>query len=573
MQKIPYGISDFSAITKEGYYFVDRTDYITRLESLGEKYIFFLRPRRFGKSLWISILQYYYGMEYKKQFKELFGKYYIGRQPSPRANSYLVLHLEYSRIDTSSPENTYKGFLKNTLNGVESFLDTYQDQFSTRVVKEILRQESPENVLKELFTATGKLNQQIYFLVDEYDHFANELVSFRLPDFQSFVTQNGFVRKFYETVKTATGKGIVDRIFITGVSPLTLDSLTSGFNIGSNLSLDSDFQEMMGFREEEVAELMLEVGVEEEKLPEVMENVRNWYNGYHFSISSPNDSDSLYNPDMILYFAKHFQRHKRAPEQQLDPNISSDYSKIQSLFRLGNRESKQVGFLEQLLEGKPVLAELTRQFSFERPFLQDDLISLLFYMGLLTIKGTDLGIPLFVIPNESIRRLYYQYFHALLQTHSESLPQPVDIRKAVLSMAKENKPHELFELVSKTLEEISNRDWIRFDEKYVKLIVISYLYITQLYYIKSEYESKQKFVDLLLLRRPPFQAPYQFAIELKYLKKEQASLLSQKIEEGRTQLQNYLQHEELQNMETLSAWLIVFVGAKLMHIEAVRPVV
>ncbi|MCO6478368.1 MAG: AAA family ATPase [Phaeodactylibacter sp.] len=567
MCKIPYGISNFASIVREGYYFVDRTEYIARLESLGEKYIFFLRPRRFGKTLWASILQHYYGLEFKKHYKELFGEYYIGRRPSPKANNYLVLRLEYSRIDTSSQESTYRGFLKNTLTGVESFLNTYRELFSESAVEEILRQQAPEDVLKELFTATGKLDKQIYFLVDEYDHFANELISLRLPDFQSFVSRNGFVRKFYETVKTATGEGVVDRVFITGVSPLTLDSLTSGFNIGSNLSLDADFQEMMGFREEEVARLMKAVGVEENQLPEVMENIGRWYNGYRFSTAP--QQERLYNPDMALYFAKHYQRHKRTPEYLLDTNVSSDYGKIKNLFQVGGKEAERINILEQLLTGEPVAAEMTRQFSFERPFLQDDLVSLLYYMGLLTITGTELGIPQFGIPNEVIRRLYYQYFQALLQEWSELTPQPVDIRNAVLSLAKHNKPEPLLGLVSKTLKEISNRDWVRFDEKYIKLILVSYLYITQLFYIKSEYESGQKFVDLLLLRRPPFPTPHQFAFELKYLKKEDAPRLPDKIQEGRHQLSTYLQKGELKEKEGLKAWLIIFSGTDLAHLEEI----
>lgn len=567
MVKIPYGISDFGKLVQDNYYFVDRTDYIERLEGRGEPYLIFLRPRRFGKSLWISILQHYYGLEHKADFESLFGKYHAGRHPTPLANSYLVLRLEFSRIDTTTEEGTYRGVLSNVREGVEACMQAYPDFFPKAGHPDVLQKDSPVEVLKSFLSLARRLPHKVYLLVDEYDHFANELISLNLGHFESIVTKNGFVRKFYETIKTGTAEGIIDRIFITGVTPLTLDSLTSGFNIGSHLSLDWDLQAMLGFTEQEVAGLMKAVGAPEEDLPEVMDQVRDWYNGYCFSTRPLNGG--LYNPDMVLYFAKHYQRYQSAPEEMLDTNIASDYGKIRNLFGVGERESERFRILEHLLSTRTILTPITPEFSFAKEFSINDFLSLLYYMGLLTIKGTYLAEARLGIPNTVIKKLYFSYFGQLVKESLEQPIDPLDIQASIRELARNNSPGPLLEIVSQTLSQLSNRDWIRFDEKHLKMVLVSYLYSSQLYFIKSEYEAGQKYVDLLLLRRPPFPAPHQFAFELKFLHQKKAAELPAAIDEGRSQLRRYLEREDLRQLEDLKAWLVVFVGAELRHLEEV----
>ena len=568
MIKIPYGVSDFGKLVRNNYYYVDRTAHIELLESLGEPYLIFLRPRRFGKSLWISTLQHYYGLEHQADFDALFGKYYIGQNSTSLANSYLVLRLEFSRIDTSTEEGTYQGFLSNVREGVKACMRTYPDYFQQSEVQSVLQETNPAEVLKSFFSIARNLARKIYLLIDEYDHFANELVSFNLDYFGSIVTENGFVRKFYETIKTATGEGIVDRIFITGVTPLTLDSLTSGFNIGSHLSLDWELQAMMGFTEKEVAKLMIAVGVPEPELPEVMNQVRSWYNGYLFATRPLNGG--LYNPDMALYFAKHYQRYQSEPEQMLDTNIASDYGKIRKLFKVGGRESRRFKILEKLLEEGKISTNITPEFSLEKEFSSNDFLSLLYYMGLLTIKGRDLAEVRLGVPNSVIKKLFFQYFGQLLKEQLEQPADPLAVQASVRELARNNSPAPLLTIVSNTLSQLSNRDWIHFDEKHVKMALVSYLYSSQLYFIKSEYESGQKYVDLLLLRRPSFPAPFQFAFELKFLHQKKADNLPFIINEGRGQLQRYLGRKDLSALEDLKAWLIVFVGSELKHLEEVE---
>ena len=250
MLKIPYGESDFEKVILSGFFYQDRTNYIRDLET-APSFIYYLRPRRFGKSLFVTMLHHYYDLKDKPNFDKLFGKLDIGKNPTPLANQYMVLSLEFSRIQTSTPEKTFNGFLRNVHEGVGIFLKRYESFFPPTIHEYILNQKQPDDLLTAFFYHYKQLNidkklPKIYLLIDEYDHFANELVSFNYTFFEKSVTENGFVRKFYETIKTATRDGIIDRLFITGVSPLTLDSMTSGFNIGTNLSLSEGFHAMMG---------------------------------------------------------------------------------------------------------------------------------------------------------------------------------------------------------------------------------------------------------------------------------------------------------------------------------------
>lgn len=248
-------------------------------------------------------------------------------------------------------------------------------------------------------------------MIDEYDHFANELVAFCLDEFKNSVSRTGYVRKFYERIKTATGGGTVDRIFITGVSPVTLDSLTSGFNIGTHLTLDLLFHNMMGFTEAEVAEILIGVGVAEDLLPTVLGDIRQWYNGYLFNGKV---QTRLYNPDMVLYFASRYGRRRAYPEELLDTNIASDYGKLRQLFRVEGQEAQNLAVLHELITEGQVAAQLTQQFSFEKDFTNDDLISILFYLGIVTIKQPQLSRYIFEPPNFVITQLYFRYFQQLI---------------------------------------------------------------------------------------------------------------------------------------------------------------
>ncbi len=377
------------------------------------------------------------------------------------------------------------------------------------------------------------------------------------------VTGTGYVRKFYETIKTATGQGTVERIFMTGVSPVTLDSLTSGFNIGAHFSRSPVLHDLMGFREDEVEALLGRLG---EKQEDRIELLRSWYNGYRFEESAPR---TLYNPDMVLYYLSQYQQRGHSPGNMLDTNIASDYGRIRQLFRLKGRETQHFQLLQKLLDEGQIVSPITQEFSFLKTFTDVDFLSLLYYMGLLTIKGQDLGEVILGIPNKVIEQLYYQYFTELLREQLEEVPSPLDLQAAVRTMARHNDLRPLNDLVCDTLRQLSSRDFIQFNEASLKAIFISYLHSSQLYLIQPEQEVFPGYVDLLLRRREPFPAPHQFVFELKYLRKKEADRLDQVAAEARTQMQGYLQSKLLRDMPDLRAWVIVFVGTEVGVVEEV----
>ena len=550
--KLPYGISNFARLIEDGYYYVDKTSYIEHLENEPAPYLFFLRPRRFGKSLFVSMLSYYYGLEHRERFDSLFGQFYIGTHPTPRANSYAVLKFEFSRIDTSTPEQTQKGFLQNVLAGVRDFEQRYD---KTR--QDYTDYDNPADVLKAFFVTHRE--KKIYLLIDEYDHFANEILSFHFDHFSDIISRNGFVRKFYEAIKTATGDGILDRLFVTGVTPITLDSLTSGFNIAQNLSTRKATNEMMGFTEKEVVDLMEAMGsFGQMKRDIAITYLRQWYNGYLFHARAPS---RVYNPDMVLYLFTTWHQEDEYPEKLIDLNIASDYGKIRRLFQLKDpHQNYQV--IDQLIHDGFVTSQLTEQFSFERDFTQQDFISLLFYMGFISIEKAQGPRLHFTTPNFVIKGMYWEYFTQLLQERFSVQIEVSQIENAFYELAYQNQLAPFLQLIESILQELSNRDFIQFDEKYIKVLFVAFASLANLYYIQSEQETEQKYVDILFLHRPPYFTTYQFAFELKYLKKSESNQLETTIQKSVAQLQGYLQSEALQRLENLKAYVIVFVGSE-----------
>jgi hypothetical protein len=559
MKPIPYGDSNFEKIIRDGSFFVDKTPFLALLEKAGSNLVF-LRPRRFGKSLWISIMQYYYGVEHKANFETLFGHLEIGKKPTALANTYLVLKFDFSGIATDTSKSTKSGFLRNVRTGIQVFLQKYQSYFPPNIHKEILKGDEPSDLMNNLVMwcqMTANV-PKIYILVDEYDHFANELIAFRLSDFKAMVSKNGFVRKFYECIKIGTQSGAIARIFITGVSPITVDSLTSGFNITAALTTDDRFHDMLGFTSEQTSDTLRNAGATENQLPDLMADMEKWYNGYLFS---PYAKERLFNSDIVLYFAKHFAVRSRYPDDMLDSNIAPDYGKIRQTFRIADREAVNKTILQQVLLDGTTLTKLTTQYSLDVEFTGENFKSLLFYMGYLTIEGTFGADWKLKIPNQVIRKLYWEYFASLTREQTGLVVKTDDLVDALSNLAMYNNPQPLVDLVVETLKALSNRDNQNFDEKHLKAIMASYLSLSSSYMMRSEFESERKYIDVLLLKRPPFEMPHQFAFELKYLKQDATQAeIDVKDMEAENQINIYKASAELEALENLRAWIVVIAG-------------
>ena len=420
------------------------------------------------------MLQYYYGAEHRSNFKNLFGKYYIDQNPTPLANQYLVMHLNFSGIDTDNPKLTRQNFLTEVKLSALNFMAVYNKYFDKEDIKEIKALTAPNDLVRTLFSTIKRKapKQKVYLVIDEYDHFTNELLTFDFSHFRRIVGKNGWVRKFYEVLKIASGQSIVDRMFITGISPITLDNLTSGFNIASNFSTEAILNEMMGFLETEVVEILKAVGVAEKQLNQVMTDLQHWYDGYLFS---ENGKNSLYNPDMVLYFAKHYLLYKKYPNDLLDENIASDYGKMRKMFQISNAEKTNLRVLKTIIERGTIEATLTKKYSFDLPWSQHNFISLLFYMGILSMNKMDLNYT-FRMPNYVIRQLYFQFFHQFTLESAQLHPDVVDIHTKVKALAQQNDLQPIIDLTQNIINQMAVEDRAHFNEVSLKAIFTSFFY-------------------------------------------------------------------------------------------------
>jgi hypothetical protein len=562
MLKIPYGKSDFKTIVEEEYFYQDRTNYIQTLENWDSTYLVYLRPRRFGKSLLISTLHYYYGLEYQKEFNALFAQTYIGKNPTRRANKYVVLRFDFSGINTNTEQNTHNGFSSSVLKGCEDFIKTYNYFFSNDQKKEILSQNEPNEMIKSLLHQVHlqRSEQKVYILIDEYDHFANQLISFNYAYFLKIVTENGYVRTFYEVIKIYTGNGLVERIFITGVSPVTVDSLTSGFNISKNISLSPTFHQMVGFDESEVKAILAVLEVPTAEIAPTLEDLRLWYNGYLFAHRA---KQKLYNPNMVLYFAEAYKETQNYPDSMLDPNIASDYSKVQNLFNIQGNAEQYLGVLKDLLEKGEVSATLTDQYSFKRGFTQDDLVSLLFYMGFLTLKNMHLGTYTFSFPNYVIKKLYADFFlESILQKAALTFDNK-PVNDSLKTMADTGNPKLFFEEVKLILKYFSTRDAAHFNENTLKSIIISLLHQQRFYYIHSEYETDWAYMDVYLEAIRGQKPNFEVTMELKYVQKGGKKAVDTLLKAAKVQLQGYLDTPKFNTRTNLKSFVVVVAGDKL----------
>ena len=388
------------------------------------------------------------------------------------------------------------------------------------------------------------------------------MLAFNFSQFKTIISRNGWVRKFYEVLKTATTQGVIDRMFISGVSPITLDSLTSGFNIATNISNDSFLNEMMGFTQLEVRQLLKDIEVPAVAIGKVMTDLQLWYDGYKFH---QDGKQQVYNPDMVLYFAKHYARHRKYPDDLLDENIASDYGKMRRMFKINDTKEENNQILKEIIEKGEVTATLTKKYSFERPWTKGDFISLLFYMGILSIKGHRLGRPIFQIPNFVIKQLYFQYFNQIILESTKISPYQINLADKVTDLAEYNELQPLIDLTQNIITQLAVEDRAHFNETSLKAIFASFFYQVQYFNVFSELEVKKSSdkkgrVDLLLTGRPPFKPKYQFVFELKYLREKQRTDLEEIKKAAIKQLRDYLKNDDtLKNLDNLKAYVIIFI--------------
>ncbi len=409
--QIPYGISDFWRIRNEGLYYIDKTEYIAKMEAR-DSFVFLVRPRRFGKSLFLNTVECYYDIALKDQFAKLFGGLWIGEHPTPNANRYLVLHLDFSQVSASFNRTLSAAFDAYLGLCLDSFISRYRDLYGTDL-RSACEGLSPEDKLKTIVDASKHAGLPLYLVIDEYDNFTNEMIrSADVSDYRNITHGMGFYRAWFNKFK-----GNFDRIFMTGVSPVTLDDLTSGFNIAANLTLDEEFNAVLGFSEEECVKMYSDfkgAGRFQKGDPaEIVRSIKPWYDGYCFSVSKVG-KESVFNSDMALYHLKSMVAKGEPPRNMVDANVRTDYDKLRMLADIQRQvaagsEQDALPLTEAALTEGGVSFDLVDSFPAEQIAKPTNFKSLFFYYGLLSMMGRSLGAVVYGVPNECVRHQMYGY--------------------------------------------------------------------------------------------------------------------------------------------------------------------
>ena len=517
---LPYGMMNFAVIRRDDYYYVDKTSFIPLIER-SDRFFFFIRPRRFGKSLTLNMLQHYYDVNAKDKFDALFGDLYIGQHPTKDRNSYLVLKLNFSLV-SAELHNYRKGLDDHCSIVFDYFCDVYADYLPEGIKEKMQAKDGAVNQLEYLYMECAKVNRKIYLFIDEYDHFTNTILSDAdsLNRYTDETHKTGYLRAFFNTVKSGTDSSI-ERCFITGVSPVTMDDLTSGFNIGTNYSLSSEFNEMMGFTEEEVRQMLAYYSTTchfNHSIDEIIEIMKPWYDNYCFAPESY-DTTTMYNSNMVLYFVKNYILYGKVPRDMIEDNIRIDYEKLRMLIRKDKEFSHDASIIQTLVSQGYIAGELKRGFPAVSIVDPDNFISLLYYFGMLTVSGTHEGKTKLTIPNQVVREQLYTY---LLNTYNEADLNFSNYERSELSSALAYRGEWLvyFDYIADCLKRYASQRDKQKGEFFVHGFTLAMTAKNRFYRPISEQDTQAGYVDIFLCPLLDIfpDMVHSYIIELKYAK-------------------------------------------------------
>ena len=517
-KRIPYGVSDFMDIIQRNQYYVDKTMYLPMLEDEADA-LFFIRPRRFGKSLFISMMQAYYDIGMRDRFQELFGNLWIGSHPTEYQGQFQILYLDFSKIggDITELKENFNTYCNDC---IDNFIEKYQEYYPERVVEKVLKAETAARKLNLIGIASEKEKSPLYLIVDEYDNFTNVVLNEHGEKvYRALTHASGFYREIFKVFK-----GMFSRIFMTGVSPVTLDDLTSGFNIGWHISTKPSFNQMLGFSTEDVRE-MIEYYKTSGKIQAdydtdtIIGNIKPWYDNYCFSADALLTQSKVFNCDMVLYYIRNYMENGKSPAQMIDPNTKTDYNKMKKLLQLDKLDGNRKGILYQIAEEGEIVSTLATSFPASALTDPNIFISLLFYYGMLTIKGTRGDKMIFCIPNNNVRKQYYEY---LLEQYEEKSPLNTSkLTDYYYDMAYDGKWREGLLFMSDAYAKVSSvRDSIE-GERNLQGFFMAYLNLNNYYYTAPELELNHGYCDFFLLPDlTHYETKHSYIIELKMLPKK-----------------------------------------------------
>ena len=545
---IPYGISNFKQVRSENKYLVDKTMYFEKMEQAGN-FLFLVRPRRFGKSLFLNMLEAYYDVNEKSGFEELFSGLYVADHPTENRNKYQVMHLDFSRVGSDVDRLQYNFDCYLSLR-CESFAKAYAAFYPGNIVDEIKQIQGGEQRLNFINDVARNAGSKLYLIVDEYDNFTNNVLNIKGHDAYHALTHGtGFYRDVFKLFK-----GMFDRIIMLGVSPITLDDLTSGYNIALNITMDPRFNQMLGFSENEVRQMIRyykDAGAIKEDVTEdsIIDDIKPWYDNYCFAEESFGKEPSMFNSDMVCYYMNNLVGLGSRPKELVDPNTMTDYGKLKRLIKIDKSEDKRIEVIHDIAEKGFIKARLVSHFPAERMMEFGNFVSLLYYYGMLTIGGTVGDRLKLIIPNNNVRLQYYQY---LLDEYSSIHSIDVSELDDAFDMAAlDGDWQPLIKYICRAYHDTTAIRQLIEGERNLQGFMNAYLTLTNYYLIAPEMEFSHGYCDFFLL---PNYAVYpmvkhSYILELKYLKADATDAdAKRQWSEAVEQITSYAADKKLQSM-------------------------
>jgi len=555
MKKIPYGLSDFKRINTQNYYYIDKTKFIKEIEDNSD-YLFFLRPRRFGKSLLIATLESYYDRYYKDEFEEIFQNSYILKNPTPLKNYFCIMRFDFSAVDVTNYESSFQNHL---LDIIEDFLRKYKLNIE-------LRGQNPIDQLHQLIKFCSHKKLPIYILIDEYDNFVNKLLVTDMERYKDLVTtKEAFYKQFFTMLKVGTSgtDAPIKKMFFTGVSPLALFDVTSGSNIGSNISMEEIFNDMVGVTKDELNELINYYNFND-KRERILAIFDEWYDNYRFNEDTKH---TIYNTDMVLYYLKSLIYNGREPNNLIDINVRTDYSKLRYLVYTNKKLNGNFDLINRLIrDDRVVISEIRDNFSAFEMLEEANFASFLFSLGFVTIEKELFQIKL-KIPNQTIKKIVADFINYAFKDIDFNLHlQHFNNHLANFAL---DKDLQVFHYLNEQTDSQSViRDYID-GEGFIKGFLTAYLSLNPYYEVKTEAEVTKGFVDILL-NPIKEEIVYGAVIEIKYISKNDFSdeLLEEKIKNAKEQLDKYdvLKVKNLQKKEFVKI-VLVYKAWELVYCE------
>ena len=522
VKQVPYGVADFATVIEQNLYYVDKTMFIPELEKQPRN-LFFIRPRRFGKSIFLSMLYSYYDCTQSHKFQSLFGNLWIGQHPTPLQGKYQVLFLDFSQItgNIDKLETKFNSYLSINL---DAFVRQYSEYYQAEM-EEILAQEDFEEKMELIFKAAKAHQYHLYLIIDEYDNFTNVILNERGENVYHAITHaDGFYRDVFKKFK-----GNFERIFMMGVSPVTLDDVTSGFNIGWNISIKPEFDEMLGFSTTDVVEMFTyykehgSIPVDSD-IDAIVNDMKPWYDNYCFAEEALKKKTRMFNCDMVLYYLRNYMDNGCSPRQMIDPNTRTDYGKMKKLLQFDKLDGERKGIIRKIAEEEQIVTQLYESFSAYQIPKAEIFPSLLFYYGMLTIKGTRGSKLILGIPNNNVRKQYYGYLEEEYQAKAY-----VDVNQLTdyyYDMAYDGKWKEGLRFMADAYAKVSSvRDGIE-AERNLQGFFMAYLNLNDYYITAPELELNHGYCDFFLLPDlTHYASQHSYILELKVLSKKDFSAI------------------------------------------------